>query len=118
MRPPPDEEAKAPQILAGAEEVVVAVTEEEDDDEDEEDDPFPPFPPLLRLAANDASPLSAAELALPVVRDLAPLLSLDVVTEVEEEEEEAGGSLTLEELRDLPGDLRASTEGVIVMLPT
>ena len=116
MRPPPDEEAKAPQILAGAEEVVVAVTEEEDDDEDEEDDPFPPFPPLLRLAANDASPLSAAELAPPVVRDLAPLLSLDVVTDVEDEE--AGGSLTLEELRDLPGDLRASTEGVIVMLPT
>ena len=101
VRPPPEEAANAPQILAGA---VVVVAAEEAVAE------LPPFPPLFRLAAKEASPLSAAVLALPADRDLLPSPELEV--------EEEGGSFTLEELRDFPGDLRASAEGVIVTFPS
>jgi len=111
-----DEAPKAPQMLAGAAADVVATAEEEE----EEEDPFPPLP-LCKLAAREASPLSAVMLALGAGRDLAGAVST-LEEEVEEEmmEEEVEGadpSLTLFELRDLAGDFKASAEGVIVMLP-
>ena len=110
-----DEAPKAPQMLAGAAADVVATAEEE-----EEEDPFPPLP-LCKLAAREASPLSAVMLALGAGRDLAGAVST-LEEEVEEEmmEEEVEGadpSMTLFELRDLAGDFKASAEGVIVMLP-
>ena len=62
---PPEEAPNAPQMLEGATEVAAVM----EADEDIVDDPFPPVPPF-KLAAREASPLSAAVLALEAGRDL------------------------------------------------
>lgn len=110
MPPLLDDAPKAPQILAGAGADVVTVDE------------GPPFP-LFKLAAREASPLSAVMLALGAGRAL--LFTLSGGAEDEEEgvdddeaaAVQAGASLMLVELRDFAGDFNASAEGVIVMLP-
>ena len=115
-RPPLlDDAPKAPQILAGAAGAdVVTVVEEEDD-------PFPPFP-LFKLAAREASPLSAVMLSLGAGRGLAVTVSGGAEEEEEDADDDevvvtAGASLPPFEPRDFAGDFNPSAEGVMVMLP-